>query len=112
MAFTNYSVQILAYTSAGDGELSAPVACATEPDGECVIINLLDIVRPYLHNIPLLIYFDQLYSPLVQTVAHLSIGNWHFIIGPSLCKLCLIRKGDISIIGLDKDYDLELCAMP
>merc|ERR1719438_190201 len=32
MAFTNYSVQILAYTSAGDGELSAPVACATEPD--------------------------------------------------------------------------------
>ena len=31
--YTNYSVQILAYTSAGDGELSSPVSCATEPDG-------------------------------------------------------------------------------
>ena len=35
LSFTNYSVQVLAYTSAGDGELSAPEACATESDGEC-----------------------------------------------------------------------------
>ena len=29
-----YIVQVLAYTSAGDGDLSPPTACATEPDGE------------------------------------------------------------------------------
>ena len=33
-AATNYSVQVLAYTAAGDGPLSAPVSCTTEPDGE------------------------------------------------------------------------------
>ena len=36
LPFTNYSIQVLAYTSAGDGELSAPEACATEPDGEFI----------------------------------------------------------------------------
>jgi len=30
--FTNYSIQVLAYTSAGDGVFSPSVACATEPD--------------------------------------------------------------------------------
>ena len=34
-ADTNYSVQVLAYTSAGDGLLSPPLTCTTEPDGEC-----------------------------------------------------------------------------
>ena len=34
VSFTNYSVQVLAYTAAGDGELSPPTACATEQDGE------------------------------------------------------------------------------
>ena len=33
-ARTNYSVQVLAYTSAGDGTLSAPLSCSTESDGE------------------------------------------------------------------------------
>ena len=33
-ARTNYSVQVLAYTSAGDGVLSAPLSCSTEADGE------------------------------------------------------------------------------
>ena len=27
-------LQVLAYTAAGDGPLSAPVSCTTEPDGE------------------------------------------------------------------------------
>ena len=39
--FTNYSVQILAYTSAGDGDFSTSVSCSTETDGvgvlECLI---------------------------------------------------------------------------
>jgi Down syndrome cell adhesion protein 1 len=32
--FTNYSVQVLAYTRMGDGVLSPPKYCHTEEDGE------------------------------------------------------------------------------
>lgn len=31
--FTNYSVQVLAYTNAGDGVLSPPLNCFTKEDG-------------------------------------------------------------------------------
>jgi hypothetical protein len=37
--FTNYSIQILAYTRMGDGVLSAPKFCHTEEDGK--INNLI-----------------------------------------------------------------------
>lgn len=32
--YTNYSVQVLAYTRMGDGQLSLPVFCQTEIDGK------------------------------------------------------------------------------
>ena len=32
--FTNYTVQILAYTGAGEGKFSPAVSCSTEGDGE------------------------------------------------------------------------------
>lgn len=32
--FTNYSLKVLAYTGAGDGELSQPLFCMTEEDCE------------------------------------------------------------------------------
>ena len=35
--FTNYSVQILAYTSAGDGDFSTSVSCSTETDGRLYV---------------------------------------------------------------------------
>lgn len=31
--YTNYSIRVLAYTSAGDGVLSPSIYCATEEDG-------------------------------------------------------------------------------
>lgn len=34
LKYTNYSVQVLAYTRAGDGVPSRPVYCHTEEDGE------------------------------------------------------------------------------
>ena len=38
-ANTNYSVQVLAYTSAGDGLLSSPLSCSTESDGELLAVS-------------------------------------------------------------------------
>ena len=38
-ANTNYSVQVLAYTSAGDGLLSSPLSCSTESDGELLAVQ-------------------------------------------------------------------------
>ena len=32
--YTNYSLQVLAYTRMGDGALSKPIFCQTEEDGE------------------------------------------------------------------------------
>lgn len=32
--FTNYTMQVLAYTAGGDGVRSAPIHCQTEQDGE------------------------------------------------------------------------------
>lgn len=31
--YTNYSIQVLAFTNAGDGKRSPPVYCMTEEDG-------------------------------------------------------------------------------
>lgn len=35
--YTNYSMQVLAFTSGGDGVKSTPVSCHTEQDGNCEI---------------------------------------------------------------------------
>lgn len=32
--YTNYSIQVLAFTGAGDGKRSAPAYCITEEDGQ------------------------------------------------------------------------------
>lgn len=32
--YTNYSIQVLAFTNAGDGKRSPPVYCMTEEDGK------------------------------------------------------------------------------
>lgn len=32
--YTNYSIQVLAFTNAGDGKRSLPVFCMTEEDGK------------------------------------------------------------------------------
>ena len=40
--FTNYSVQVLAYTSAGDGDFSTSVSCSTETDGRPYIYSLYE----------------------------------------------------------------------
>lgn len=34
--YTNYSISVLAYTSAGDGVPSSPVYCRTLQDGQCL----------------------------------------------------------------------------
>lgn len=39
--FTNYSIQILAYTRMGDGVLSSPKYCHTEEDGKDETVLLL-----------------------------------------------------------------------
>ena len=44
--YTNYTMQVLAFTSGGDGVKSAPIHCQTEQDGKwCLIdVNLQQIV--------------------------------------------------------------------
>lgn len=37
--YTNYSVQVLAFTNAGDGKRSPPVYCMTEEDGKYHILH-------------------------------------------------------------------------
>lgn len=38
--YTNYSMQVLAYTSGGDGVRSNPIHCQTEQDGNlCLVFN-------------------------------------------------------------------------
>jgi hypothetical protein len=39
--FTNYSVQVLAFTRVGDGVTSKPITCTTEEDGTDWIIVML-----------------------------------------------------------------------
>lgn len=36
--YTNYSIQVLAFTNAGDGKRSPPVFCMTEEDGNKYIV--------------------------------------------------------------------------
>lgn len=36
--FTNYSMQVLAFTAGGDGVRSAPIHCQTEQDGELLLL--------------------------------------------------------------------------
>jgi hypothetical protein len=36
--YTNYSMQVLAFTAGGDGVKSVPVSCHTEQDGNCLCI--------------------------------------------------------------------------
>jgi hypothetical protein len=38
--FANYSVRVLAFTSAGEGVRSSPVHCTTEEDGESHTVTL------------------------------------------------------------------------
>lgn len=40
--YTNYSVQVLAFTNAGDGKRSPPVYCMTEEDGNIFILFFFD----------------------------------------------------------------------
>lgn len=44
--YTNYTMQVLAFTSGGDGVKSAPIHCQTEQDGKlCLVeVNLQQIV--------------------------------------------------------------------
>ena len=56
--FTNYSIMVLAYTSAGDGDYSKGISCATETEGvnnfilfrfkiscSCLYINFFEIMK-------------------------------------------------------------------
>lgn len=36
--FSNYSIQVLAYTRMGDGAISHPIFCHTEEDGKCACL--------------------------------------------------------------------------
>jgi Fibronectin type III domain len=38
--FSNYSMQVLAYTRMGDGVISHPIFCHTEEDGELSLLSL------------------------------------------------------------------------
>ena len=50
--YTNYSMQVLAFTSGGDGVRSAPIHCQTEQDGELLQArpNFLRFTVVYLHH--------------------------------------------------------------
>lgn len=43
--FTNYSIQVLAYTRMGDGVMSTPLFCQTEEDGMCLCDVFRSIVK-------------------------------------------------------------------
>lgn len=40
--FSNYSIQVLAYTRMGDGVISQPIFCQTEEDGNLVHVHYLN----------------------------------------------------------------------
>lgn len=49
--FSNYSIQVLAYTRMGDGIMSQPIFCHTEEDGELnfslkISIDKIDCYSP------------------------------------------------------------------
>lgn len=46
--YTNYSVQVLCYTGAGDGPSSSPVSVRTDEDGELLILILHAFIRQFL----------------------------------------------------------------
>lgn len=41
--FTNYSIQVLAFTRVGDGVVSKALYCQTEEDGECCLLGCLSV---------------------------------------------------------------------
>lgn len=46
--YTNYSMQVLAYTSGGDGVRSIPIHCKTEQDGIFLILSLLLLFNNFI----------------------------------------------------------------
>ena len=52
LKYSNYSIQVLAFTGAGDGLYSVPIDCATHSDGEgppctCSDTSILKIIHTY-----------------------------------------------------------------
>lgn len=43
--FTNYSIQVLAFTRVGDGVVSKPLYCQTEEDGSFLFLSILFLLR-------------------------------------------------------------------
>lgn len=50
--FTNYSVQVLAYTQAGDGVRSSVLYIQTKEDGECLASGRVAAPRPAAERCP------------------------------------------------------------
>lgn len=58
---TNYTIKVLAFTSAGDGIPSIPVYCTTDDDGNIIIMKILFsetvFIQPLVFTFALLILF-------------------------------------------------------
>ena len=61
--FTNYSIQVLAFTQGGDGKYSFPVSCITLTDGEWPFFMycLMILSRSYLEEMLLHYFFAKIY---------------------------------------------------
>lgn len=68
--FTNYSMQILAFTSGGDGVKSAPIHCQTEQDGSYTLPLFITLVHHAFHSILISYHYSSRGSNRYQGSGH------------------------------------------
>lgn len=78
LKYTNYSIQVLAYTGAGDGILSPAVFCTTEEDSKTFdfFLNTTDLDRPTKNIFCLMFY--QKWTNLLLRFSQIDGDLFHF----------------------------------
>lgn len=107
--FTNYSIQVLAFTRVGDGITTKPIICTTEEDGTDRI-NVMLITTAVVHcgsesdSFELLSYKNRRfkYSILLNWQKHFSLV---------LCN-CTVATSSVFRYVFYTIYNINLCSLP
>ena len=108
--FTNYSIQVLAFTRVGDGITTKPIICTTEEDGTDRITVML-ITTAAVHCRSESDSFEML-SYKSRGFKYSILMNWqtHFSLG--LCNSYTAVTSSVFRYVFDTTYNINLCSLP
>jgi len=107
--FTNYSIQVLAFTRVGDGITTKPIICTTEEDGTDRI-NVMLITTAAVHCRSESDSFEML-SYKNRRFKYSILLNWQKHFSLVLCN-CTVVTSSVFHYVFYTIYSINLCSLP